>query len=30
MRGEPRALDVIDEVCDIEIVSSNAGFGFLE
>jgi hypothetical protein len=29
MRGEPRALDVIEDVCDIEIVSSTAGFGFL-
>jgi hypothetical protein len=30
MRGERRALEVIEDVCDIEIVSSNAGFGFLE
>ena len=30
MRGEPRALEVIEDVCHIEIVSSNAGFGFLE
>jgi hypothetical protein len=29
MQGEPRALDVIEDVCDIEIVSSTAGFGFL-
>ena len=29
MRGKPRALYVIEDVCDIEIVSSTAGFGFL-
>ena len=28
MRGERCALEVIQDVCDIEIISSNAGFGF--
>lgn len=30
MRGDTRAWDVIEEVCNVEIVDSNAGFGFLE
>jgi hypothetical protein len=30
MRGERRALEVIEDVCDIEAVSSTAGFGFLK
>lgn len=30
MRGEPHALDIIEDVCGIEVVSSNTGFGFLQ
>jgi len=30
MRGERRALNIIEDVCDIEIVSADVGFGFLE
>ena len=30
MRGESRALDVLEDVCGIEVVSSNTGFGFLD
>jgi hypothetical protein len=30
MRGERRAFDVIEGVCNIQIVRADAGFGFLE
>jgi hypothetical protein len=30
MRGDTRAWDVIEDVCGIEVVGSNTGFGFLE
>ena len=30
MFGDPFALRVIEELCEIEIVAADAGFGFLE
>jgi hypothetical protein len=30
MQGDAHARRVIEEICGIEIVSNNAGFGFLE
>ena len=30
LRGDPYARDVLEELCDVEIVSSDAGFGFLK
>ena len=28
MRGDPLARELIEDLCEIEIVSNNAGFGF--
>ena len=30
MHGDPLARELIEDMCDIRIVSSDAGFGFLE
>jgi hypothetical protein len=30
IRGDTRAWDIVEQVCNVEIVGSDAGFGFLE